>query len=196
LQSMGVDIIDMGVIADQPEAVENALQHASQNAEILITTGGVSVGDADYVKASLEKLGSVNFWKIAMKPGRPLAFGRIGDCAFFGLPGNPVSTMVTYMQFVLPALRLCAGETPRETLRLHAICSSDLNKRPGRMEFQRASLRWDEEKGLIADTTGKQDSHLLTSMSRSNCFILLPIESTGVKAGDTVVVELFSDILG
>lgn len=195
LAKFDADIIDMGVIADQPDAVEKALSEASQNAEILITTGGVSVGDADYVKAALEHLGQVNFWKISMKPGRPLAFGHIGECLFFGLPGNPVSSMVTFMQFVLPALRKRAGENNRNPLLFTAICTDDLRKRSGRMEFQRAILSWDEEKGLLASSTGKQDSHLLTSMSRSNAFILLPSESTGVKAGDQVTVQLFSDLL-
>jgi len=195
LSLMDAEIIDMGVIADKPEAVEQALIDASRRAEILITTGGVSVGDADYVKASVEKLGQVNFWKIAMKPGRPLAFGRIGQCLFFGLPGNPVSSMVTFMQFVLPALRKRAGEANKKPLQFSAICANDLKKRSGRMEFQRATLSWDNEKGLIASSSGKQDSHMLTSMSRSNAFILLPSESTGVNAGDTVTVQLFSDIL-
>jgi len=195
LGKIDADIIDMGVVVDKPEAVEQALSDAANKAEILITTGGVSVGDADYVKAGLEKLGQVNFWKIAMKPGRPLAFGRIGKCLFFGLPGNPVSSMVTFMQFVLPAIRKRAGESEKQILHFNATCTSDLIKRSGRMEFQRATLSWDEQKGLLANTSGKQESHLLTSMSRSNAFILLPPESTGVKAGEQVTVQLFSDIL-
>jgi len=194
LTKFGAEIIDMGVIVDTAEAVEQAIVRASQQAEILITTGGVSVGDADYVKASMEKLGQVNFWKIAMKPGRPLAFGRIGQCLFFGLPGNPVSSMVTFMQFVLPSLRKRSGELQTRPLQLVATCLTQLKKRSGRMEFQRAYVRWDNEKGLIAETSGKQDSHLLTSMSRSNAFILLPAESTGVNAGDKVIIQLFSDI--
>lgn len=193
LSKLDADIIDMGVIPDQPQTVEQAFADASKQADILITTGGVSVGDADYVKTTLEKLGTVSFWKIAMKPGRPLAFGHIGDCRFFGLPGNPVSSMVTFMQFVLPAIRQAAGEAVSKPLQLEAVCLSDLRKRPGRMEFQRAFAHWDDEKGLVVSSTGKQDSHLLTSMSRSNAFILLPTESRGVNAGEKVLVQLFGE---
>lgn len=189
LQQFGVQSLDFGVVADDSVAIEQAFLQAAEQADLLISSGGVSVGDADFVKLTLEKLGQVKFWKIAMKPGRPLAFGRIGACDFFGLPGNPVSAMVTFYQFVLPALKKRAGQFQTLPLQMQAICLSALKKRSGRADYQRGILAYDPALGLTVTSTGEQGSHLLSSMSKSNCFIVLPIESTGCPAGSAVLVQ-------
>ncbi len=129
-----------------------------------------------------------------MKPGKPLAFGRLDNAVFFGLPGNPVSAMVTFYQFVLPAIRKMSGETQRDPLLVQARCAVDLKKAPGRMEFQRGILQKGKDGRLSVSTTGMQGSHLLTSMSRANCFIHLPAESTGARVGDWVSVQPFLDL--
>jgi molybdopterin molybdotransferase len=130
-----------------------------------------------------------------MKPGRPLSFGRIGKSLFFGLPGNPVSVMVTFYQFVLPALRYLSGESAWKPLRLTARTTDRLKKRPGRTEFQRGILSQDESGALVVSTTGEQGSGILSSMSLANCFVILPIDSTGVQPGDTVMVEPFAGLV-
>lgn len=144
LKRLDVDLIDLGVVPDQKDALREVLQLASELADVVITSGGVSVGDADYVKEMLAELGSVDFWKIAMKPGRPLAFGKINDAMFFGLPGNPVSVMVTFYQFVTPALLHLSGETTQAKQTMQIECVSSIRKRPGRFEFQRGILFEDE----------------------------------------------------
>ena len=192
LQSFGADLIDMGVIRDDQNSIETALHEASKIADVIITTGGVSVGDADFVKSSLENIGEVDFWKIAMKPGRPLAFGRINHSLFFGLPGNPVSTMVTFYQFVLPALRKLSGQSRRETLSLKATTVSKLTKRKGRRDFQRGVLSMDASGNMQVKSTGMQGSHILSSMSTANCFIVLDEECEIVDAGASVQVQPFS----
>ena len=188
LSAMGVEIIDLGVVRDTPEAVEQAFIDASQNADVVITSGGVSVGDADYVKSTLEKLGHVNFWKVAMKPGRPLAFGQINKAFFFGLPGNPVSVMVTFYIFVQAALEKMMGRNPRQRLRMQAKSLSKLRKRPGRVEYQRGYYEINAQGELQVSKTGAQGSGILRSMSEANCFIYLPMESAGTEQGDTVEI--------
>ncbi len=190
LTRLGIDIIDMGIIPDQRDAVRDAFRMAAANADALISSGGVSVGDADFIKQTLEEMGEVNFWKVAMKPGHPLAFGTLGSTQFFGLPGNPVSAMVTFYQFVQPALQRMMGQTPQPPLRLQAICADRLQKKPGRLEFQRGIVRHDSG-ALKVYLSGAQGSHRLTSMSRANCFIVLPQDSSGAAIGETVEVELF-----
>ena len=195
LSRLGVEIIDMGVIPDIREAIEEAFQSAARIADVLVTSGGVSVGEADFVKETLEKIGEVNFWKIAMKPGRPLAVGRIGDCHFFGLPGNPVSAMVTFYQFVQPALQRLGGREPTPPLMLKARTTERLKKRAGRMDFQRGWLETDENGELVVRSTGQQGSGMLSSMGRANCFIVLPLENAGVEAGETVTVQPFAGLV-
>lgn len=194
LLQAGVELIDLGVIADQLDAIEHAMHAAAAQADAIITTGGVSVGDADYVKAVLEKLGQINFWRIAMKPGKPLALGKIGTAAFFGLPGNPVSVMATFYEFVLPALRALGGELPRTPLLLRAITQSRLQKSPGRTDFQRGILS-SENGRLYVDASGMQASHILSGMSRANCFIVLPQDSGNVDTGVEVTVQPFADFV-
>ena len=193
LSKLGVECYDLGVIPDRREAVRAAFQQAGEMADLILTSGGVSVGEADYVTETLGELGEINFWRMAMKPGKPLAFGKMGNGIFFGLPGNPVSVMVTFYQFVLPTIRKMSGEKEREALLIQARCLQDLNKAPGRMEFQRGILNRESDSGWSVSSTGLQGSHLLSSMSRSNCFILLPAESSGVKKGELVTVQPFLD---
>jgi molybdopterin molybdotransferase len=195
LTRLGVNVIDMGVVPDQKQALREALQQASMQADVIITSGGVSVGDADYVKEMLTELGQVNFWKISMKPGRPLAFGKINDALFFGLPGNPVSVMVTFYQFVLPALRHFSGSSAQLDPLLTATATSSIRKRTGRFEFQRGILSTNEDGQLEVCTTGSQGSGILRSMSVANCFILLEEQCDGVQAGDTVTVQSFSGLI-
>lgn len=191
LTRLGADLLDMGVVRDRREDIETAFATAAENADVIITSGGVSVGEADYVKETLQKVGRVEFWKVAMKPGRPLAFGRVRDAWFFGLPGNPVSVMVTFYQFVQPALRKMMGEAAIDALMLKVRCTSKLKKRPGRVEYQRGVLERDESGQLVVRKAGAQGSGILSSMSRANCFIILPMESEGVESGMTVDVQPF-----
>ena len=191
LTQFGAEIFDMGVIRDEPEVIEAAFVEASTNADVLITTGGVSVGEADYVKTTLDRLGKVNFWKIAMKPGRPLAFGQVNHCQFFGLPGNPVSAMVTFYQFVLPALRKLSGQQLFEPLVVKLPCQSPLKKAPGRVEFQRGIIGKQADGTLTVRSTGQQGSGILSSMSQANCFIILPLECSQTQPGDIVDVQPF-----
>lgn len=196
LARLGVEIIDLGVIEDKREAVEQAFLNASQKADVVLTSGGVSVGDADFVKETVDKLGEVNFWKVAMKPGRPLAFGKINNAWFFGLPGNPVSVMVTFYLFVQPALKKLMGRSYQAPIMLNAKCQTALRKRPGRVEYQRGILSQNEENVTQYEVTktGAQGSGILRSMSDANCFIILPVESNGVAAGDDVLVLPFDAI--
>ncbi len=190
LQQLGVEILDLGIIHDQPLAIRQALQIAAAQADAVISSGGVSVGDADFVQQILSELGQIAFWKVAMKPGHPLAFGTLGGAKFFGLPGNPVSAMVTFAQFVRPALQRMMGCQPPAPVRLQAVCSEALRKRPGRVEFQRGIVA--HEQGVLSvRLAGAQGSHLLTSMSKANCFIVLPQQSEGVAVGERVEIELF-----
>ncbi|MCC5796844.1 MAG: molybdopterin molybdenumtransferase MoeA [Methylophaga sp.] len=195
LQRFGADIRDMGVVADDKDALRAALLQASTEADVIITSGGVSVGDADYVKEILTELGQVNFWKIAMKPGRPLTFGHVGDAVFFGLPGNPVSVMVTFYQFVLPALQQLAGEPIQEPLLIKAIAVNDIRKRPGRFEFQRGVMRTGAAGSIEVSHSGDQGSGILRSMNTANCFILLDDYCDGIAAGSEVLIQPFTGLI-
>ncbi len=195
LTRLGVEVLDMGVVRDRPEALRRAFRDAAANADAVITSGGVSVGEADFVKDILAELGAVDFWKIAMKPGRPLAFGRVGGAVFFGLPGNPVSVMVTFYQFVQPALRRMMGQDDVTPVRVRAPCRNRLKKRPGRTEFQRGVMAWDADGVLRVSSTGAQGSGILSSMSRANCFIVLPHETGDLEAGSLVEVQPFEGLV-
>ena len=195
LSRFGADILDMGVIPDQRDAIRNAFLQAAAEADVLITSGGVSVGEADYVKEALTELGDVNFWKIAMKPGRPLAFGSIQHCHFFGLPGNPVSAMVTFYQFVLPALKKMAGQDSEVPNILELPCTTPLKKSPGRVEFQRGIIETDNQGNMVVRSSGQQGSGILSSMSKANCFIILPMECGSVEANTRVKVQPFAGLI-
>jgi molybdopterin molybdotransferase len=196
LVRLGCDVLDMGVVRDVPEDLERAFATAAANADVVITSGGVSVGEADYVKTLLDKLGEVLFWKIAMKPGRPLAYGRIGAAHFFGLPGNPVSVMVTFYQFVRDALLVLMGEARTQAPpTFKATLSAAIRKAPGRTEFQRGILSRVGDGTWSVQTTGDQGSGILSSMSRANCFIVLPSDQGNVDAGTPVDVQPFEGLL-
>jgi molybdopterin molybdotransferase len=196
LERLGCEVIDMGVVRDDPQLLEEAFQKASTAADVVITSGGVSVGEADFVKALLNKLGEVVFWKIAMKPGRPLAYGRVGNAHFFGLPGNPVSVMVTFYQFVRDALLKLSGRDPVEPMPTFKVpCTSSLKKAPGRTEFQRGILTRDAAGAWSVRATGEQGSGILSSMSQANCFIILPTDQGNVTPGTLVEVEVMEGVV-
>lgn len=191
LERLNADIHDMGVVRDEFAALERAFREAGENADVVITSGGVSVGEADYVKDILRKVGAIHMWKVAMKPGRPLAYGNIGKAWFFGLPGNPVSVMVTFYQFVQPALRKLAGESVYSPATMPVVCTSKLKKRPGRVEYQRGILERAEDGKLTVRKTGAQGSGILSSMSQANCFIILPQDIGDITPGSVVEVQPF-----
>jgi molybdopterin molybdotransferase len=193
LARLGAELDDMGVVRDDPAELEKAFRKAAQSADVIITTGGVSVGEADFVKQLMAKLGEVLFWKIAMRPGRPMAFGRIGNAFLFGLPGNPVAVMVTFYQFVRDALLYLSGRTDYALPLLTATASESLRKVPGRTEYQRGIL-FSEGGEWKVRTTGQQGSGVLRSMSEANCFIVLEHERGAVKAGERVAVQVFEGL--
>ncbi len=196
LTRLGCEVLDMGVVRDTPEAVEAAFAEAAAAADVVMTSGGVSVGDADYVKQMLDRLGDVLFWKIAMKPGRPLAYGRIGKAHFFGLPGNPVAVMVTFYQFVREALLTLAGQTdvkPMPTFK--ARLASPIRKAPGRTEFQRGILAPGADGQWEVRMTGDQGSGILSSMSQANCFVVLPVAQGNTAPGELVEVQPFEGLI-
>jgi molybdopterin molybdotransferase len=191
LSRLSVDIIDLGVVRDDLDSMREVLTRASTQADLIISTGGVSVGEADFIKPALEELGTTEFWKIAIKPGRPLTFGQIGASIFMGLPGNPVAVMVTFSQFVLPAIEVLSGAHMRRPSLFRAQAMEAMRKKPGRTEFQRGIASLDENNRWQVVKTGKQGSGILTSMSRANCFIVLPDDNAGVESGDEVSIQLF-----
>jgi molybdopterin molybdotransferase len=196
LTRLGVEVIDMGVVRDDPAILERAFRDAAANADAVITSGGVSVGEADFTRDLMAKMGEVLFWKIAMKPGRPMAIGKIGNAYFFGLPGNPVSVMVTFYQFVREALLHLSGRTDAYVLpALQVPCISALRKNPGRTEFQRGVLSRREDGGWQVAVTGAQGSGVLRSMSEANCFIVLEHARGSVKPGDIVTVQLMEGVV-
>jgi len=168
---------------------------ASAEADVVISSGGVSAGEADFVTRVFHEVGQVNFWKLAMRPGRPLAYGQVGQAAFFGLPGNPVAVMVTFLEFVQPALKHLAGMHELDPLMLPARCLSRLRKSPGRIEYQRGVMRLDEQGELVVESTGKQGAGRLSSMSAANCLIVIASETDGVLPGDRVQVQPFHGLL-
>lgn len=195
LTRLGCDLLDMGVIPDRPEALEAAFRDASENADVILTSGGVSVGEADFIRELVNRMGEVSFWRIGIKPGRPMAFGRIGQAWMFGLPGNPVAVMVTFYQFVLDALEKLAGVDPLPAPALfEAVCSDAIKKRPGRREFLRGRI--ERKDGTISvRIAGAQGSGILKSMSDADCFIVLPEQCEGVQAGDRVLVQPFHALM-
>lgn len=194
LKNLDVEMIDMGVIPDDRQAVEEAFQTASELADAVITSGGVSVGEADFVKETLEKLGQINFWKISMKPGKPLAFGTLGKGLFFGLPGNPVAVIATFYQFVQPALKRMKGQDIVLPLMIKAKTTELLKKRPGRTDYQRGIMAQSESGELTVRNAGMQASHVLTAMSQANCFIVIPAQSGSIEAGEMVDIQPFEGL--
>lgn len=195
LSRFGAEIINFGIIKDDKKAIAQAFTRADSVADVVISSGGVSVGDADYTKEVLEELGDIGFWKIAVKPGKPFAFGKLPNSYFFGLPGNPVSAMVTAHQLVLPALCKLQNMPYSRPLLLKAKTINPLKKSPGRMDFQRGILSNNEQGELEVHSTGSQGSGVLTSMSLANCYIVLPAEQGRVAAGEWVKVQLFDQFI-
>ena len=195
LERLGVEIQDLGVVRDDPAELEAALRRATRDADAVITTGGVSVGEADFVKPLTAKLGEVLFWKIAIRPGRPMAFGRIGNAFLFGLPGNPVAVMVTFYQLVRDALLHLSGRSDDHELPLlQAVAAVPLRKLPGRTEYLRGVLF--RENGVWkVRTTGQQGSGVLRSMSEANCFIVIEHTRGRVEAGEPVQVQMFDGLV-
>ncbi|MFW1025601.1 bifunctional molybdopterin-guanine dinucleotide biosynthesis adaptor protein MobB/molybdopterin molybdotransferase MoeA [Vibrio parahaemolyticus] len=188
LEKLGCEILDFGILEDNEQLMIEALENASAQADVVMTSGGVSVGDADYIKLALDKLGQIDFWRINMRPGRPLAFGQINNKPFFGLPGNPVAVMVSFINFVEPALRKMQGEQGWKPLKVNAIATENLRSRQGRTEFSRGIYELDDTGRLTVRTTGKQGSGILRSMSEANCLIEISSAIDTVKAGESVTI--------
>ena len=187
LEGRGSDIIDLGCIPDEPDRIRSALEEAADVGDIIVTSGGVSVGDADYVRDLVAELGSIDFWRIALKPGKPLAVGDIRGTPFFGLPGNPVSTIVTCLLFVAPAIDLLAGATPCPSLTVPAILAEQVPHAPGRREYMRG-IATNEEGVLRVAINGNQGSNRLATFSGANCLVLVPADAANLPAGETVQI--------
>ena len=208
LTRLNLDIIDCGIVQDDPLALKEAFCAATLKADVLISSGGVSVGEADFTKQVLQELGDVGFWQIAMRPGRPMAFGLLkpilnnanpqehqSSTLFFGLPGNPVAVMVTFYQFVRAALLQLNGAAQTTIPTLQVRAGQAIRKKPGRTEFQRGIVTLDDTGQATVRTTGSQGAGILRSMSEANCFIVLPAEQGNIEAGDFVTVEIFEGLL-
>ena len=195
LEKLDVEIIDFGVIKDDFDAIKAAFVSADNQADAVISSGGVSVGDADYTKTVLDDLGEIGFWKIAMKPGKPFAFGKLPNSVFFGLPGNPVSALVTFHQLALVALTKMQNAQPLKRTILKVKCTNDLRKSPGRMDFQRGILSVNELGENVVSSTGSQGSGVLSSLAQANCYIVLAADQGRVDAGEIVTVQLFDQFI-
>jgi molybdopterin molybdotransferase len=195
LKRLGMQTMDMGIIPDDPDLITQAFNYANQHADCVITCGGVSVGDTDYTRQVLQQLGDIDFWKLAIKPGKPLAVGRLSDCVFFGLPGNPVSAAVTFEQIAAPSLLLMAGSMPERFFSVTATASKPFRKRPGRTDFQRALCYKDEQGNLKAEPVGKQSSGVLSCFSHSNCYAVLERERGNIEIGENITIQLFDRVM-
>ena len=195
LQRLGCEVLDLGVVRDQPAALRAAFSEAAASADAVITSGGVSVGEADHTKQIMAELGDVLFWRIAMRPGRPMAIGRINDAILFGLPGNPVAVMVTFYAFVRDALRAMSGATAEPLPLLRAACTTPLRKKPGRTEYQRGIVSRGPDGRWQVAITGGQGSGILSSMSAANGMVVLHHEQGNVAAGDEVDVMPFDGLV-
>ncbi|MGJ0638141.1 molybdopterin molybdotransferase MoeA [Xenorhabdus bovienii] len=196
LEKLDCEVIDLGVISDDPDALRDAFAEADKQADLVISSGGVSVGEADYTKQILEEVGKINFWKLAIKPGKPFAFGKLENAWFCGLPGNPVSAVLTFYQLVQPLIARLSGFTAWQALmRLNAKAITPLKKSPGRLDFQRGNASINEHGELEVKTTGHQGSHIFSSYSLGNCFIVLERERGHITAGETVQIEFFNHLL-
>jgi molybdopterin molybdotransferase len=195
LQRLGCDVIDLGVVRDDPDALRATFSEAAASADAVITSGGVSVGEADHTKRIMAELGDVLFWRIAMRPGRPMAIGRVGNAILFGLPGNPVAVMVTFYAFVREALRAMSGAAAEPLPLLRAACTTALRKKPGRTEYQRGIVGRGADGRWQVAITGSQGSGILSSMSAANGMVVLHHEQGNVAAGDEVDVIPFDGLI-
>lgn len=199
LTRIGCEVIDMEIVKDDPASLDSALRSACGNADAIITSGGVSVGDADYTQEVMSRLGDVMFWKIAMRPGRPMAFGKIvsngKSACLFGLPGNPVAVMATFYFFVRQALLRMMGADGKASPMMRVACQSAIRKKPGRTEFQRGVLSTDDSGAPQVRITGAQGSGILRSMSEADCFLVLPEDRGNINPGELVDVVLFDGLI-
>ena len=195
LTRLGCEVIDLGIIEDDQRSLSEALALAASSADIMLSSGGVSMGEADYIKSALKQEGRVDFWRIAMRPGRPLAFGDVGGKPFFGLPGNPVAVMVTFMQFVQPALRKMMGQIAWQPNRMIATAEETLKSRLGRTDYSRGVYHISESGRLVVRSTGSQGSGILTSMVMANCLIEITDEFERIDVGEPVLIQPFSDLM-
>ena len=197
LRDSPCELLDLGRLADDPEEVAAAFADASKRCQILLTSGGVSVGETDFITSTIQQMGTLDFWRLNLKPGKPLAFGRIGDCFVFGLPGNPVSTIVTLLLLAKPAIWHHAGAHPTPPLRVQAKLNSPISHKPGRAEYQRGSmsLQLGQSASLTVSSTGDQSSNRLSTFRDANCLIEIPSEAADLDCGELVTVLPFSGLL-
>jgi len=195
LSRLNVEIIDFGIIKDDLSLITDVIKLADQQADVVITSGGVSVGEADFIKDVLSELGEIGFWKLAIKPGKPFAFGKLPNSVFFGLPGNPVSAMVTLYQLAVPTMATLSGFNVTPAIRFNALTTDRLRKSAGRTDFQRAVYSVNENGQLVVNTTGSQGSGVFSSMSQSNCFIVLEQDRGDVEIGETVTIEPYNALM-
>jgi molybdopterin molybdotransferase len=195
LNRLGADTIDLGIIKDDKALIKQAFELADSQADCVITSGGVSVGEADYTRDILDEIGTINFWKLAIKPGKPLAFGCMENSIFFGLPGNPVSAAVTFEKIVTPSLSLMTGCKAVEKLSLVATAKQQFKKKPGRTDFQRAFCSTDESGALWVESSGTQNSGVLSCFSHSNCYAVLENQRGNVEVGEKVSIQLFDRLM-
>ena len=189
LSERPVEVLDLGALPDDPHAINRALETAAKAADVVVTSGGVSVGDADYVKDIVAQAGSLDFWKIALKPGKPLAVGRVGKALFFGLPGNPVSTIITYLLFVAPTIDRLCGMSDNTPYRLPAILQETIEHHQGRREYVRGVFRTNDDRVTVSPT-GDQSSNRLATFANANCLIVVPEQTDDIKAGSVVDIVL------
>ena len=194
LRDAPCEVVDLGRLADDPKAVRRALADGADRCDVLITSGGVSVGDADFITRTIAELGTLDFWRLNLKPGKPMAFGRIGDCYLFGLPGNPVSTIVTLLLLALPAIDTLAGTSPSIPLRIPAVLGNDISHTPGRTEFQRGTLS-QGARGLVVTHTGDQSSNRLSTFAAANCLIEVDKAVGNLEQGSVVDVILMESLV-
>lgn len=194
LTKLGVKVLNFGIIKDDETKIREAFIKADSVADVVISSGGVSVGDADYTKVILDELGKINFWKIAIKPGKPFAFGTLPNSYFFGLPGNPVSALVTAHVLAIPALHKLQNTQHQAPQQFQAISEDSLRKSPGRIDFQRGVVSCNEQGKMVVKSTGGQGSGILTSLAQANCYIVLAQEQGRVSAGENVTVQLFDSL--
>lgn len=192
LKRMNIECVNLGIIPDDPAQLRDTFLKAVEMADAIITSGGVSVGEADYTRDLLAELGEIGFWSVAMKPGKPFAFGKIKDRYFFGLPGNPVSAFVTFYQLVQPVLRKMAGEQVQPFLRFPAVASQSFRSAKNRTDFQRGILSVNDQGQLVVSSTGAQGSGMFSSLCVANCFVIV---DNDVAAGEPVLVEPFNEIV-
>jgi molybdopterin molybdotransferase len=191
LKDFPVEVIDLGIVKDNKPSLRSAFAKADHNCDLVISCGGVSVGDADYVKDILTELGNINFWKVAIKPGKPFAFGRLKKSWFCGLPGNPVSSFVTFEQLVAPVLQKLSGQTPSTIAHFRAKSACLIKKRPGRADYQRGIFFRDEKGDLWVKPNGKQGSGIMSSIAHANCYMVLDQDAGDIQLGETVNIQPF-----